>query len=245
MVQFADYVVFADESGSPVLDNPDPTFPVFVLNCIFVEKQIYADAIVPALQRLKFDFVGHDQLILHERDIRRQQNGFAFLQVDPVRRAEFIDRINEVVTNADVTLVAAIIDKIRLAQRYANPWSPYDIALHLCMETLLGRLVALGQTGRLVHVVFEGRGKREDRELELAFRRIASNQANWGYKQSDFTQLQWEPLFVDKRSNSSGLQLADLMARPIGLKVLRPLQPNRAFEILQPKLRHGGLKPFP
>ena len=245
MVQFSDYVVFADESGSPVLENPDPTFPVFVLNCILVEKQTYADAVVPALQRLKFDFVGHDQLILHERDIRRQQNGFAFLQVDPVRRAEFIERINEAVTNADVTLVAAIIDKIRLAQRYANPWSPYDIALHFCMETLLGRLVALGQTGHLVHVVFESRGKREDRELELAFRRIASNQANWGYKQPDFTQLQWEPLFVDKRSNSSGLQLADLMARPIGLKVLRPLQPNRAFELLQPKLRHGGLKPFP
>jgi hypothetical protein len=245
VVQFSDYVVFADESGSPVLENPDPTFPVFVLNCILVEKRTYADSIVPSLQQLKFDFVGHDQLVLHERDIRRQQNGFAFLQVDPVRREEFFNRVDQAVANADVTLVAAIIDKVRLAKKYAHPWSPYDIALHLCMETLLVRLVALGQQDRLVHVVFESRGKREDRELELAFRRIASNQANWGYKQSDFTRIQWEPLFVDKRSNSSGLQLADLMARPIGLKILRPLQPNRAFDVLQPKLRHGGLKPFP
>jgi len=52
-------------------------------------------------------------------------------------------------------------------------------------------------------------------------------------------------VFVDKRSNSSGLQLADLMARPIGLKVLRPLQENRAFEVLRPKLINGGLKSFP
>lgn len=189
--------------------------------------------------------MGHDQLVLHERDIRRQQNGFAFLQVDPVCREAFIDQTNEVVANADVTLAAAVINKFQLAQRYVDPWSPYDIALHFCMETLLDRLVAVGESGRLVHVIFESRGQREDRELELAFRRIASNQANWGYRQPDFASIQWEPLFVDKRSNSSGLQLADLMARPVGLKVLRPSQPNRAFEIIKPKLRFGGLKQFP
>jgi len=245
MEGFSDYIVFADESGSPVLENPDPTFPVFVLNCILVAKQTYATSIVPALQQLKFEAVGHDQLVLHERDIRRQQNGFAFLQVDPAHREAFIERINAIVAEADITVIGAVIDKVRLARKYANPWSPYEIGLHFCMETLLGRLVALGQTGSLIHVVFESRGKKEDLELELHFRRIASNQANWGYKQPDFTQLRWEPLFVDKKSNSSGLQLADLMARPMGLKVLRPLQPNRAFDVLRPKLQHGGMKSFP
>jgi hypothetical protein len=57
--------------------------------------------------------------------------------------------------------------------------------------------------------------------------------------------MEWEPVFVDKKSNSSGLQLADLMARPIGLKVLRPMQDNRAFDVLRPKLAHGGMKSFP
>lgn len=90
----------------------------------------------------------------------------------------FISRVNQVVADANFTLIAAVIDKARLSQRYANPWSPYDLALHFCMETLLSRLIGLGQEGRLVHVVFESRGKREDRELELSFRRIASNQAN-------------------------------------------------------------------
>lgn len=242
---FADFIVFADESGSPVLENPDPTFPVFVLNCLLVEKQAYIRAIVPSLQQLKFDAVGHDQLILHERDIRRQQNAFAFLQVDPTHRERFIERINEIVFAADVTVVAAAINKTRLAQKYAAPWSPYEIALHFCMEKLLVRLLALKQHGKLVHVVFESRGKKEDSELELHFRRIADNQANWGYKKADFRQIRWEPRFVDKKCNSSGLQLADLMARPIGLKALRPTQENRAFDVLQPKLRFGGLKTFP
>jgi hypothetical protein len=242
---FSDFIVFADESGSPVLEGPDPTFPVFVLNCVLVSKTVYADHIVPRLQRLKFDFVGHDQLVLHERDIRRQQKDFAFLQVDAAARTAFLNRVNGVVADAEIDVIAAVIHKVRLAEKYANPWSPYEIALHFCMETLLARLQQLGQRGRLVHVVFESRGKKEDAELELHFRRIAANQANWGYKQPDFRAMEWEPVFVDKKSNSSGLQLADLMARPIGLKVLRPMQDNRAFDVLRPKLAHGGMKSFP
>lgn len=242
---FSDFIVFADESGSPVLEGPDPTFPVFVLNCVLVSKDHYAERIVPNLQRLKFDFVGHDQLVLHERDIRRQQNDFAFLQADPAARVEFLERVNGVVADADIDVIAAVIHKIRLREKYAKPWSPYEIALHFCMETLLGRLRQLGQDGRLVHVIFESRGKKEDTELELHFRRIAANQANWGYKQPDFRAMQWEPIFVDKKCNSSGLQLADLMARPIGLRALRPTQQNRAFEVLRPKLAHGEMKSFP
>lgn len=245
MVEFSDYIVFADESGTPVLENPDPTFPVFVLNCVLVAKDVYCRDVVPKIQRLKFDSVGHDQLILHERDIRRQQNGFAFLQVSPRARDAFIERINDLVSDVDVTLVAAVIDKVRLARKYSSPWSPYQIALHFCMETILSRMLELGQQGRKVHVVFESRGRSEDRELELYFRRITSNQANWGAKTLDFTAVEWEPLFTSKASNSTGLQLADLMARPIALKMLRPSQSNRAFDILRPKLRYGGLKYFP
>ena len=40
----------------------------------------------------------------------------------------------------------------------------------------------------------------------------------------------------DKRRNSEGLQFADIIARPIGLSVLRPEQPNRAFTILKEKI---------
>jgi hypothetical protein len=39
----------------------------------------------------------------------------------------------------------------------------------------------------------------------------------------------------DKKTNSEGLQFADLAARPVGLSVLRPGQPNRALRILEKK----------
>lgn len=245
MPDFSDYIVFADESGSPVLDGIDPTFPVFVLACVLVRKDVYAERVVPDLQRLKFDFAGHDQLILHERDIRRQQKAFAFLQVDAEVRRRFIDRMNQIVADAEIEIVAAVIDKRRLRAAYADPWSPYEIALHFCMEMLLTRMLEQRQAQKLLHVVFEGRGAKEDRELELHFRRVAGNERHWGYRRSDFSVLRWEPLVVSKQSNSSGLQLADLVARPLGLKVLRPLQENRAFDVIRPKLVANGLKSFP
>lgn len=39
---------------------------------------------------------------------------------------------------------------------------------------------------------------------------------------------------------SSGLQLADLVARPIGLSLLRPDQENRSFEVLKEKFYCDG-----
>jgi hypothetical protein len=77
--------------------------------------------------------------------------------------------------------------------------------------------------------VFECRGPKEDKELELEFRRICD-----GANQTR-SRLPYRIVLADKKVNSAGLQLADLVARPIGLSYLKPLQANRAFEILKPK----------
>ncbi len=62
-------------------------------------------------------------------------------------------------------------------------------------------------------------------------------------------------IIVEKRGEKEDnqLELADLVARPVGIKVLRPDQPNRAYDILEKKLRRNqdgetkgwGLKVFP
>ncbi len=46
--------------------------------------------------------------------------------------------------------------------------------------------------------------------------------------------------FMDKKHNSSGLQLADLVAHPIGRHVINPGQPNRAFELIERKFRRSA-----
>lgn len=243
MPDFSEYIVFADESGDHGLEGFSEAYPLFVLAFALVEKRVYVETIVPALQHLKMEFFGHDQVVLHERDIRKQLPPFGFLRTDPDLRAAFLARVNEVVAAAPFELFCAVIHKQRLKARYATPWNPYEIGLMFCMERVLQRLTELGQGKRRVHVVFESRGKPEDNALELEFRRITANAKGWGYRQADFSFCEWEPLIVPKSVNSSGLQLADLAARPVGLHVLRPDQANRAFEILRPKLK--ALKDFP
>jgi hypothetical protein len=83
--------------------------------------------------------------------------------------------------------------------------------------------------------------------LELEFRRLCDG--------GNFHRcaLPFEMVIADKKTNSEGLQLADLTARPIGLSVLRPGQENRAATVLERKYyrdRNGnklgsGLKVFP
>lgn len=90
------------------------------------------------------------------------------------------------------------------------------------------------QDGAMTHVVVECRGKKEDNDLELEFRRICAGANQFGI------QLPFNVVFADKKINSAGLQLADLVARPIGLSVLRPGQNNRAFDVLKNKFFCSG-----
>ncbi len=240
---YSEYLIFADESGDHGLATFEASYPVFVLVFVLVRKDLYVSSIVPTIQQLKLDFFGHDQVVLHERDIRRQSPPFGFLRTYAALRTDFLNRLNEVVGEAEIEIISTVIHKDRLTQKYATPWNPYDIALLFCMEKVMERLIALGQAGRLQHVVFESRGRPEDANLELAFRRITANVGGWGLKQTDFSACDWEPVMAPKSCNSSGLQLADLVARPLGLRSLRPLQANRAFDVMRPKLKL--LKEFP
>ena len=243
MVDYSDLVVYADESGDHGLAAIDPQYPVFALVFCVLRKADYAATVVPAVLEFKFAIWGHDAVVLHEHDIRKSKGPFAILMTDRTLRERFHDELNRLMEAMPMTLFAAIIDKPRLRAGAGAPGNPYRIALRFCMEQLHGMLSDAGQHGRAVHVVFESRGRKEDRELELEFRRIAANEGRGGSGQRDFARFEFHPVFVPKAANSVGLQLADLTARPIALSYLRPNQPNRAFEIVRPRI--GSIECLP
>ena len=101
---------------------------------------------------------------------------------------------------------------------------------------------------RLAHFVFEMRGGNEDTQLKTAFRRVCEGDNFKG------EVLDFKIVVASKQVNSTGLQLADLIARPIGRRVLKPDQPNQAFDVIETKFdRHPeagvvtgyGLKTYP
>jgi len=243
--QFSDYLVFVDESGSPSMGgNIDPQYPLFVLAFLVIKKSDYINIVCPAVSAFKLKHFGHDQVILHEREIRKDLGVFGFLKT-PAIKQKFLDEFSSLMVNLPVQLCCVVIDKAKHQVKYKTPANPYHLSLQFGLERLLGFLGKCTANGT-THVIVECRGKNEDDDLELEFRRICDK--------APFTDsaVKLEVVFADKKSNAAGLQLADLMARPVGMSVLKPDQSNRAFEIIKSKFINiggktsgWGLKCFP
>ncbi len=241
--QFSDYLVFVDESGDHGLENIDKNFPVFALAFVLIRKEDYVNQLVPEFQRLKLKYWGHDQVILHERDIRKEKKDFSLLMTNEKLRNDFFKDINQIIEDIPFTCFASVINKRKLTEKYTFPFNPYSIGLLFCLEKTYSYLKKKKQIQKITHFVIESRGKKENSELADEFFKICDNHHNWGYIQTDFKQASFIMKLIDKKSNSSGLQLADLIARPIALEIIRPKQENRAYEIIEPKLQ--GIKVFP
>ena len=94
-----------------------------------------------------------------------------------------------------------------------------------------------GENRKLCHLIAESRGKTEDQQLELEFRRVLDPEYGWGMAQQfSFTETPMQLRFVEKKINSAGLQIADLAAHPIGRHTLKPKQENRSFDIVSKKI---------
>lgn len=230
--RYSKYVVYVDESGDHSLETVNPHYPIFVLAFCVFHKTHYSEVVVPALEKFKFHHFGHDQVVLHEHEIRKEKGAF---KIFPTRghKKQFMGELGAIIESSQFILMSCVIHKDRLKQEHGVD-NPYHIALRHCLESLNGFLEEKGEQDKLTHIVFEQRGKKEDRELELEFRRFCDGQNMRG------AVLPYEILFSDKKAMSSGLQLADLVARPTGLGVLRPEQPNQAFETLKKKFYCAG-----
>lgn len=231
--KFSSYIVYVDESGDHGLQNIDDKYPMFVLAFCVFHKRYYSEKVVSTLQKFKFNHFGHDLVVLHEHEIRKEKGEFNFFQNREHKHA-FLNELTEIIEKSNFVLISCAIEKEKLKTRITSESNPYHIALGFCLETLYEFLQEKMQTNLLTHVVVERRGKKEDNELELEFRRMCdgANRLN--------ISLPFNICFADKKVNSAGLQLADLVARPIGMHVLKPQQDNRAFEVMKQKFYCSG-----
>lgn len=228
--RYSDYIVYVDESGDHSLTTVDEKYPVFVLAFCVFNKRYYAETIVPRIENFKFRHFGHDVVVLHETDIRKERGKFSFSSRE--HKDVFMGELTDLIDQASFIVIASAIEKRALKERSSNP---YHLALGFCLESLRELMIEKSQENRITHIVVEARGPKEDNELELEFRRICGDTSRTD------AMPPFEIIFADKKTNSSGLQLADLVARPIGLSVIRPKQPNRSFEVLKAKfLCRGG-----
>lgn len=206
-------LMFFDESGDHRMEKVDPDYPVFGLGCVAIWREDYMREVVPRLAALKIRHWGHEGVVLHSIDIRRQHGDFGILR-DAETRESFHRELGVLVRELPFHFAVSVVDK-----RLPSPESPDDLYA-ASWDACVGQIQdQLGKAGRKV-MIAESRGKREDAELLAA--------AKLGVI-----------LFPSQRSNVVGLQLADLCAYPFGRKVLRPERPSRAWDDLAIKLASG------
>lgn len=243
MAEKGEYVVYIDESGDHNLKKIDPKYPIFVINFCCFKITEYLNEVNPAIQRFKFKHFGHDQIILHETDIKRKQGPFHILNNDTLLKDEFLNDLSKTISSVAFNLITIVIDKNKLISKYSKPLNPYYLGLRFGIEKLNEMLLNKNQEGKEISLVFEKRGETEDENLKIEFFKICRENQQFGYKKIDYNIMKYKFLLADKKSNSSGLQLADLTAKPIGLNYLKSSQLNRAYEIINPKIY--GYKQFP
>ena len=240
-------IAYLDETGDHSMELIDEGYPIFGVALLICDSDVYIEQIVPAVYRLKFDYFGHEGVILHSRDIRRAQREFGFL-TDPAKRQPFYARINRIMSECEYRLIGAFIRKQRHKERYGeSAVHLYEPAITSALERLLPLLEDEDQSE--IRIVAESRGRREDDELRLSFLQVVNE--GTGYVSSDrFRRINLHLEFRKKDSNLIGTQMCDLAAYPTARYILNKDRPNPAYEIVKEKFYRGpglvrGLKIFP
>jgi hypothetical protein len=240
------YIAFFDECGDHSLEQIDRDFPLFVLSTVIVERTVYHEQIIPAMGRLKMRFWNHEGVNLHSREIRKALGDFPFMQV-PQKRALVLSALSGLMKELPITLFITAVHKQEHKQRYGMAaTNPYDLALTYTFERVLHFLD--GEKEVHLPVTAEARGKNEDNELEAAFYRLMTQGTRF-IPAERFQRLKCPITFRRKTDNIAGLQIADLCAHPAARQVLKPEQPNQAWDVVKDRIYQRnhvtGWKVFP
>ena len=252
MSEFSKYIVYVDESGDANWKASE-AYPLLCVNYCLFEKDYYLDSLVPRFNRLKFKYWGNDNIVLHERDLRKFdkiKDGATrskYERLKGERRRSFMAELSSLMKEAEFKCFCVVIDKPKVPSRY-QAFDPYHISLSRGFRQIENYLKVNDpdELERDLHIVFEKRGQDDDAALSSAYQRIMLDGSllnpTRGYQFSNF-RLE----LMDKKSNSTGLQIADLTARPIGNHYLaasgqKKSTDQRAAEIILKKLHRcvGG-----
>jgi len=229
-------IMFLDESGDHSLEKIDASYPIFALaGCIF-DFEYYHSKVEPLFQSLKKKHFGNTAVILRSYDIRKQKGNFACL-VDKQKREEFYKDLNVAMSGMEYSIIAGVINKTQLKSQYSVPANPY----HLCFQFIMERAVMfLGSSGESLMFRIESRETHNDKILAQEYENFKKGTER--FKAAEIEKKFADLSFNQKSQNIIGMQVADLVAYPIGRWGLDSEKGNKAFEIVRPKIHSKGGK---
>jgi len=231
----SNYLVFVDESGDHHLNKYPKDYPMFVLAFVIISKDEYCDHLLPKFSRLKLNYFPDVSTIFHEREIRKAEKRFTFLTEAKMRKS-FQEDLTALMTEIDYKVAAVAIKKEEGKKQSMLTEDLYEIGVKhglAKLEEFLKRQNDFNYTT----ITFESHAysidgyRQADEQLYKYFKETAHK--NFGIE------------IHIKSAGGLGLQFADMIARPIGIHILRPEQSNRAWDIIKKKICPAGLVVLP
>lgn len=247
------YRMYIDEVGNaqPCRHPNDENARYLSLTGVIVSLDYSRDNLHPQLEGLKksyFNSHPDDPIIFHRKQLIQRNQPFDSLRDDCIREAFFYEFF-ELISQADYQVVTAVVDKIALQQRHGdNAWEPYHFALEILAERYVRFLSSCPES--VGDLMVESRNSGQDRDLKLSFARICNKGTYYCTAQDIGKFITSKEIKIrPKTSNIAGLQLADLLAHPSAISIIREntREPwiheygNRIVEILnRDKYRRDG-----
>jgi hypothetical protein len=214
------YRLYVDESGDHVLhDFEKPGHRYLCLLGCWLSGSAYK-LFHRALEDFKQQHIPHnpdEPLILHREDVVNRRGSYWRLRNPDSARAFDAD-LTQLVARADFRITSVVVDKRALADSYAVPPHPYNLAMGFLLQRYCGYLNHFNRRG---DVMAESRGGVEDRRLKDSYTSVFDNGV-WKNDASFFQRaLTSRQLKIEaKTANIAGLQLADILAHPIRRMIL-------------------------
>lgn len=240
------YYLFLDEV------TPNTNFNYFSLAGFIIESSNYQNKIIPLVNNIKNTIFGTDDIILHEIDIRKEEEPFTVMKNEQQRK-QFWKMMSDLFVEPDlITTIGVAIDCTEYKRIYNTPYSSkeYNVALQVLMENFTHFLEKNNGKGS---VFIESRNPTEDKRLQNHYHILLANGSLFFDK--DVLQKRLGPIsFPIKADNNIGLQIADFIPNPLARECGKRRQKNpNLFSEIKSKLYDGevglpnrfGLKVIP
>lgn len=215
------YRLYLDESGTDDVTYCDEEGHRYLgLTGVIIKQDHARDFCVPDLARIKREIFDHDldhPPCLHREDIKGFKREFHILR-DAAVHAKFDAAILKYMSDADFTVITAVIDKLGMLKKadWANK-EPYHYLMDIMTEKFALFLKRKNDTGDIMPEMRRGRA---DKDLQNAYIRTWRSGTYYAPRGLIQARLPAKNLkFRDKKANVAGLQLADLIAHPSALYV--------------------------
>jgi hypothetical protein len=234
--------VFIDECGAHSLRAKEE-FEAFCLAAVIIRDEDFGK-VDRKWKRWKRQYLGSANKRVHEPDIRHGRNSF-WCDNDRAKRGKAVRALARILDRLDFSVIACVVNRPAYVKEIGAkaldeslPQHPYLMTMHFLLERAAMALHTQFNGAR-ARLVIESRGPLEDARMQYEIARLFLDGTS--YVSATWFRQQFFPgvAFRDKNQNCTGLQLADLIARPCGQKVLYPQSTPARWPAIRKKLCPG------